>query len=264
MRAGAVQLTSSADFDRNVETADRLTRAAAQDGAELVVLPEKWSGYGSAETMSAAADRAPEAIAWAQRTAKELGIDLVAGSIATHGDADRIRNTSLHVGPDGEVKASYVKMHLFDVEVGGREYRESATDEPGDTPVLTHARGADIGLTVCYDLRFPGLFEALDAHVFTLPSAFTLATTRDHWDVLVRARAIEQQAFIVAPNQAGEHDNGMRSGGRSMIVDPWGVVLAQAGEEGETHLTADLDLDELHAIRKKLPALANRRPEVHA
>jgi deaminated glutathione amidase len=263
VRAGAVQLTATADFDRNVETADRLTRAAARDGAELIVLPEKWSGYGSQETMDRAADRADDAIRWAQDTARELGVDLVAGSIATRADNGRIRNTSFHVGPDGGIRASYVKMHLFDVEVDGRAYNESAHDDPGDEPVLTRVQDFAVGLAVCYDLRFPGLFEALDAEIFTLPSAFTLPTTRDHWDVLVRARAIEQQAFLVAPNQVGEHDNGMRSGGRSMIVDPWGVVLAQAAD-AETHVTADLDPDHLNAIRSKLPALRHRRPEVHA
>ena len=262
MRAAAVQLTSTADFDRNVETADRLTRAAARDGATLVVLPEKWPGYGSPETMRAAADRAGEALGWAQSAAKELGIDLVAGSIAM-GDSDRMRNTSVHVAPDGTVVASYVKMHLFDVEVDGRAYRESETDEPGDGPVLTRIGGVGVGLAVCYDLRFPGLFEALDAEVFTLPSAFTLATTRDHWDVLVRARAIEQQAFFVAPNQIGEHDDGSRSGGRSLIVDSWGVVLAQAPDV-ETHVVADLDLAVLADVRRRLPALRHRRPEVPA
>ena len=263
MRAGAVQLTSTADVDHNLETADRLTRAAARDGAELIVLPEKWSGYGSQETMDRAADRAQDAVDWASATAKELGVDLVAGSIAVRADNGRIRNTSIHVGPDGGTRASYVKMHLFDVEVDGRAYEESANDDAGEGPVLTEARGMSVGLAICYDLRFPGLFEALDAHVFTLPSAFTLPTTREHWDVLVRARAIEQQAFFVAPNQVGEHDNGMRSGGRSMIVDPWGVVLAQASDT-ETHVTADLDPDHLEQIRAKLPALRHRRPEVRA
>ena len=262
MRAGAVQLTSTSDLDRNLETADRLTRAAARDGASLVVLPEKWFGYGSAETMAAAAARSDAALAWACGLARELGIDLVAGSIAVP-EGSRVRNTSFHVAPSGEVVASYVKMHLFDVEVEGRSYRESATDEPGSGPVLTQVDGVGIGLAVCYDLRFPGLFESLDAEVFTLPSAFTLPTTRDHWDVLVRARAIEQQAFFVAPNQVGEHDNGMRSGGRSMIVDPWGVVLAQAPDL-ETHVIADLDMDQLRDVRRRLPALEHRRREVPA
>jgi deaminated glutathione amidase len=158
-------------------------------------------------------------------------------------------------------------MHLFDVEVDGRTYRESDAEDAGDRPVLTHTdEGVPVGLTICYDLRFPALFEALDAEVFALPSAFTLATTRDHWDVLVRARAIEQQAFLVAANQVGEHPGGMRSGGRSMIVDPWGVVLAQAPDK-ETHITADLDRESLRRIRRELPALQHRRSmraEAHA
>jgi deaminated glutathione amidase len=177
------------------------------------------------------------------------------------GSTSALHNRCVHVGPDAEVKAVYDKVHLFDVEVGGRVYRESDLEEAGTEPVLTRAAdGTRIGLAVCYDLRFPALFEALDAEVFALPSAFTQATTRDHWEVLVRARAIEQQAFLVAANQSGEHPGGMRSGGRSMIVDPWGVVLAQAPEDGATHVVADLDLDRLHRIRAELPALRHRRP----
>jgi deaminated glutathione amidase len=162
------------------------------------------------------------------------------------------------VEPDGEVAAAYTKLHLFDVEVGGRAYRESEHEDAGDRPVLTRVTDVPVGLAICYDLRFPQLFEALDAEIFALPSAFTLPTTRDHWDVLVRARAIEQQAFLVAANQVGEHPGGMRSGGRSMIVDPWGVVLAQAPDT-ETHVVADLDLDRLREIRERLPALRHRR-----
>jgi predicted amidohydrolase len=269
VRAAAVQLSSGADVDRNLEVADRLTRAAARDGARLVVLPEKWPALGDPDTIAAGAERADDVLRWASETAGALGIDLVAGSIAIAGPAGRLRNTAIHAGPDGQIRARYAKIHLFDVEVAGRTYRESDREDSGDAPVLTStADGTSLGLAICYDLRFPALFEALDAEIFALPSAFTLATTRDHWDILVRARAIEQQAFFVAANQAGEHPNGMRSGGRSMIVDPWGVVLARAGEGGtdlETHIIADLDLDRLHRIRAELPALRHRRAlEVHA
>jgi predicted amidohydrolase len=260
VRAAAVQLTSTDDVDRNLEVADRLTRAAARDGAELVVLPEKWPALGPDEAIRAGADRAGDALGWARRTARELGIDLIAGSLAVAGEDGRLRNTAFHVGPDGEIAAAYTKLHLFDVEVDGRVYRESAQEDPGERAVLTRAAdGTGIGLAICYDLRFPALFEALDAEIFALPSAFTVATTRDHWDVLVRARAIEQQAFLVAANQVGRHPGGMRSGGRSMIVDPWGVVLATAPDT-ETHVTADLDLDRLRRIRAELPALRHRRP----
>ena len=261
MRAAAVQLTSTADFDANLERADRLTRAAAADGAQLVVLPEKWSVLGRGEALVTGAQPIDgPAISWARALARELGIDLVAGSFSERvaGEA-RLRNTSFHVTPAGEVAASYTKMHLFDVELGDRADRESEHEDAGDTPVLTEVRGAWVGLAICYDLRFPALFEALDAQVFTLPSAFTLPTTRVHWDVLVRARAIEQQAAFLAANQAGEHPGGMRSGGRSMIVDAWGTVLAQAPEEGEQHVVADIDLDAQRRIRAELPALRHRR-----
>jgi deaminated glutathione amidase len=258
VRAAAVQLNSGGDVDRNLEAADRLTRAAARDGAQLVVLPEKWPALGPDDVVAAGAQRTGDALDWARRTARELGIDLVAGSMAVPA-GERLRNTAFHVGPDGEVRAEYTKLHLFDVEVAGRTYRESEHEDAGDAPVLTATGdGVRVGLAICYDLRFPELFEALDAEVFALPSAFTLTTTRDHWDVLVRARAIEQQAFVVAANQVGEHAGAMRSGGRSMIVDPWGVVLAQAPDT-QTHVIADLDLDTLHRIRAGLPTLQHRR-----
>jgi deaminated glutathione amidase len=262
VRAAAVQLTSTDDLDRNLATADRLTRAAARDGARLVVLPEKWPALGAGDVVaSGAQDEDGPALRWARETARELGIDLIAGSMAMrHGD--RLRNTAVHAGPDGEVHATYTKVHLFDVEVDGQAYRESEHEDAGDEVVVTRtAEGVGVGLAVCYDLRFPGLFEALGARgatILAVPSAFTLPTTRDHWDVLVRARAIEQQAFVLAANQIGEHPGGLRSGGRSMIADPWGVVLATAADV-ETHIVADLDLDRLHEIREQLPALRHRR-----
>jgi deaminated glutathione amidase len=269
VRAAAVQLTSTADRDRNLEAADRLTRAAAQAGATLVVLPEKWAVLGTPEQTAAGAEPIDgPALTWAAGAARELGIDLVAGSIAEHVDgATRVRNTSVHFGPDGEVHAVYRKIHMFDVEVGGRTYRESEHEEGGDEVVVSAtAGGVELGLTVCYDLRFPELYRILavrGARVITVPAAFTLATTRDHWEPLLRARAIENQAFVVAANQIGEHAKGFRSGGRSMIVDPWGVVLAQA-PDGETFITAELDLDRQAEIRRTLPSLANRRPHAYA
>jgi predicted amidohydrolase len=267
--AAAVQLTSTADRERNLATADRLTRAAAAAGAELVVLPEKWAVLGTPEQTAAGAEPFDgPALAWARATARELGIDLVAGSIAERvPDREKGSNTSVHVGPDGDVRAVYRKVHMFDVEVGGRVYRESEHEQPGDEVVLSEtAGGVELGLTVCYDLRFPELYRILavrGARVLTVPAAFTLATTREHWEVLLRARAIEDQAFVIAPNQIGEHAPGYRSGGRSMIVDPWGVVLAQA-PDAETFITAELDLDHQAEIRRTLPSLANRRPQAYA
>ena len=270
VRAAAVQLTATADKATNLETADRLVRAAARDGASLVVLPEKWSVYGAPEDIRDGAEPLDgPALTWARAIAREMEIDLVAGSIAERvaGSADgRGANTCVHVGPDGADRATYRKLHMFDVLVGGRDYRESDGEAPGDEIVLSAtADGTGLGLTICYDLRFPELYRRLavdGARILTVPSAFTEPTTRDHWEVLLRARAIENQAFVVAANQVGRHAPGLRTGGRSMIVDPWGIVLAQAAD-AETHVIADLDLTRLERIRADLPSLANRRPEVY-
>jgi deaminated glutathione amidase len=268
LRAAAVQLTATPDKARNLETADRLVRRAAADGARLVVLPEKWSLLGrGADLRDGAEPIDGPAVTWALGAARELGIDLVAGSVAerVNGEA-KLRNTSLHIGPDGEVKAVYRKVHMFDVEVEGTVYRESDHEAPGEDVVLSAtADGVELGLTVCYDVRFPELYRILavrGARIVTIPAAFTVPTTRDHWEVLVRARAIEDQCFVIAANQVGEHVEGLRSGGRSMIVDPWGLVLAQAADS-ETVITADLDLDAQAAIRTRLPSLANRRPAAY-
>jgi deaminated glutathione amidase len=269
VRVAAVQLTSTADRERNLATADRLTRAAAAAGAALVVLPEKWPVLSTPEETAAGAESFDgPALAWARGAARELGIDLLAGSIAERvPDRDKGSNTSVHIGPGGEVRAVYRKIHMFDVEVGGRTYRESEHEAPGDEVVLSEtAGGVELGMTVCYDLRFPELYRILavsGARVITVPAAFTLATTRDHWEPLLRARAIENQAFVIAANQVGEHARGFRSGGRSMIVDPWGVVLATAAD-AETFITAELDLDRQAEIRRTLPSLANRRPQAYA
>ena len=197
MRAAAVQLTATADKARNLETADRLVRAAAKDGASLVVLPEKWSVLGPPDDLRAGAEPLDgPALGWARDVARELGIDLVAGSIAERvAGRDRGANTSVHVGPDGQDRGVYRKLHMFDVQVGGRDYRESDTEAPGDEIVTsTLADGTRLGLTVCYDVRFPELYRRLaveGALVIAIPAAFTEPTTRDHWEVLVRARAIE-------------------------------------------------------------------------
>ena len=269
MKVAAVQLNSSAEVRANLDAADRLTRAAAAAGARLIVLPEKWTAMGSEEQLRAAAETLDgAAIAWARKTARELGVDLVAGSILERVPGrEKLANTSVHVDPQGEIRASYRKVHMFDVEVGGRTYRESELEEAGEEIVLSQtADGVALGLSICYDLRFPELYRVLavaGARVIALPAAFTLATTRDHWETLVRARAIENQVFVVAANQVGEHPDGHRSGGRSMIVDPWGVVLAQAGDRA-CQIVAELDLEGQLRIRASLPSLANRRPTAYA
>jgi deaminated glutathione amidase len=268
LRVAAVQLNSTADPAANLAVADRLTRAAAADGATLIVLPEKWTAMGSDDQLRAAAEPLDgPALGWASATARELGVELIAGSIVERIDGqEKLANTCVHIDPHGGLKAIYRKVHMFDVEVAGRSYRESDLEEAGDEIVLSQtADEVELGLSVCYDLRFPELYRILavrGARVLPLPAAFTLATTRDHWEVLIRARAIENQAFVVAANQIGEHPGGNRSGGRSMIVDPWGVVLAQASD-GEGHIVAELDLERQREIRAQLPSLANRRAEVY-
>jgi predicted amidohydrolase len=264
LRVAAVQLNSTADVAANLAVADRLTRAAAADGANMIVLPEKWTAMGSDAQQRAAAEPLDgPAVQWARASARELGVDLVAGSmLELISGQEKLANTSVHVDPQGEIRAVYRKMHMFDVEIGGRAYRESELEEPGDEIVLSQtADGVELGLSICYDLRFPELYRILavrGARVLVLPAAFTLATTRDHWETLLRARAIENQAFVIAANQYGAHPEGQHSGGRSMIVDPWGVVLAKAAD-GVGHIVADLDLDRQQEIRARLPALAHRR-----
>ena len=268
MRAAAVQLNSTEDKDRNLERANRLTRAAAADGAELVVLPEKFNVLGTHEHYEAGAEPLDgPSVGWAREVARELGIDLVAGSIVERREGrEKLSNTSVHVGPDGELKAVYRKIHMFDVVVGGVEYRESESEEPGADVVLSETGdGLPLGLTVCYDLRFPELYRILavkGARVIAIPAAFTKLTGEAHWEILVRARAIENQAFVVAADQVGTHPPDKESYGGSMIVDPWGELLARAPDQ-ECFVAADLDLTRQDEVRETLPSLANRVPTAY-
>jgi deaminated glutathione amidase len=265
MRAAAVQLNSTDDKERNLETAERLVRDAARDGAELIALPEKWNLLGPGDALRAGAEDLDGPTLSAVRSwARELGVHVVAGSISERvAERDKLSNTSVLVGPDGEVGAAYRKIHMFDVDVGGVAYRESEHEEPGTEIVVSSVADVPVGLTVCYDLRFPELYRILavrGARVITIPSAFTLHTGKDHWEPLLRARAIENQAFVLAPNQIGEAPPHYNSYGRSMIVDPWGVPLATAPDD-ECFVAADLDFALQDRIRESLPSLANRRPE---
>ena len=268
MRAAAVQLTATADRDRNLATADRLTRAAAAAGAELVVLPEKWSALGPGEMLLELAEPLDGPIVTAARGwAQRLGTTLLAGSVGERIEgSERIANTSLLIAPDGEIEATYRKIHMFDVDVGGVSYRESEHERAGEEVVVAPAAGTDLGMTICYDLRFPELFRILalrGARVITVPSAFTATTGRDHWEVLLRARAIEDQLFVVAANQFGTAPPSFSSWGHSMIVDPWGRILDVLAD-GEGHAIADLDLGEVERVRAQVPSLASRRDGAYA
>jgi deaminated glutathione amidase len=267
MRAAAVQLNSTDHYERNLEVAERLVRAAATDGAELVVLPEKWTVLGPPESIRSSAEPLDgPALSAAAGWARELGIFLVAGSVPELvPDQEKLANTSVMFGPDGERLAVYRKIHMFDVEVADVSYRESEIEEAGDQISVGDANGTKVGLTICYDLRFPELYRILalrGARVITVPSAFTERTGRDHWEVLIRARAIEDQVFIVAAGQIGSAPPHYRSFGRSMIVDPWGVVLAQAPDT-ECFVSADLDFSLQDETRERLPSLRHRRPEAY-
>ncbi|MEJ7750959.1 MAG: carbon-nitrogen hydrolase family protein [Thermoleophilaceae bacterium] len=267
MRAAAVQLNSTEDKDRNLERADRLTREAARAGADLIVLPEKFNLLGTHEHYEAGAESLDgPTVSWARETARELGVDLVAGSFVERREGhDKLGNTSVHAGPDGEIRGVYRKIHMFDVTVAGKEYRESTSQEAGNEVVTSEADGARLGLTVCYDLRFPELYRILavrGARILIVPAAFTKTTGQAHWDTLLRARAIENQAFVIAADQIGVHPPGNESFGGSQIVDPWGDVLARA-EDRECVISADLDFARQDEVRDTLPSLANRVPSAY-
>ncbi len=239
IRVAAVQMTSRADKSANLEKAERLVAQAAATGADVVVLPEKWNAIGDATVYHATAEP-------------------IEGR-------EKLSNTSLVFDPEGRIVATYRKIHLFDVEVGGVVYRESEAEEPGDEPVVADVEDWRIGLSICYDVRFPELYRILaleGAQLVTVPAHFTTPTGKDHWHVLLRARAIENQLYVVAAAQVGETLPGKPAYGRSLIADPWGVVVAQAPDE-EGVIAAEVDRAHLQNIRAKLPSLANRQPNAY-
>ena len=264
IRVACVQLTSRAEKAANLEKAERLVAKAAASGADVVLLPEKWNAIGGVETLREAAEtiESGESVEAMSGWASRHGITLVGGSITERREGrEKLSNTSLVFDPDGELVALYRKIHLFDVDVGGLRYRESEAEEPGEEPVVARLEGWPIGLTVCYDLRFPELYRILaleGAELVTVPAHFTLYTGKDHWHVLLRARAIENQNYVAAAAQIGETIPGKPSYGRSLIADPWGTVVAQAPDE-ETVISAVLDRERLLEVRRKLPSLANRQ-----
>ncbi len=266
MRAAVVQINSTGDRDANLAAAERQVRAAAGDGAELIVLPEKWPLVAAGDDLARGAEPIDgPAVSAARSWSKEFGVALLAGSFTESHPQGRPTNTSLLIGPDGEIAAAYRKIHMFDVDVDGVSYRESEVEEAGEQVVVADLDGTRIGMAVCYDLRFPELFRALvdrGATVFTVPSAFTVTTGRAHWETLVRARAIENQAFVLAAGQFGRAEPQFDSWGHSMIVDPWGRVLAGIERNADGFVSADLDFAEQARIRAELPSLANRRPEL--
>src|SRR6266540_2113593 len=239
LRVACVQLNATESKADNIERAERLVAKAAATGADLVLLPEKWNGFGRPDFMRSIAESLDDGETFAAMSdwARAHGITLVGGSIVERRDGrEKLSNTCAVFDPEGETAAVYRKIHMFDVDVGGHVYRESETEEPGDP------------LEGC--------------EVATVPAAFTLYTGKDHWELLLRARAVENQCYVVAANQWGSFAEGKAAYGRSSIVDPWGVVLAQAPDE-DTVISAELDRGHLEDIRRRLPSLANRQPEAY-
>jgi predicted amidohydrolase len=263
MRVAVCQLNSRADRSANLAVAVDLVGRAAAAGADLAVLPEYTDYLGPAGGMPAPEPVDGSYAATFAKAAAEHRMWVVAGSFHEQGpDPAHTYNTSLVFDRSGERRAAYRKIHLYDVEIPGRvSYQESRSVAAGDQPVVVEIEGVRVGLSICYDLRFPELYRRLaigGAQLLLVPAAFMLHTGRDHWEVLLRARAIEDQCYVAAAAQIGDHDPGRTCFGRSMVVDPWGTVLAQAPDEvGVT--VADIDLDRLARIRAELPSLANRR-----
>ncbi|WP_033344554.1 carbon-nitrogen hydrolase family protein [Catenuloplanes japonicus] len=264
MRVAVCQLNAREDRSANLATARELLARAADAGADLAVLPEYTDYLGP----SAGAPK-PEPVdgefgTFFADAARELGIWVHAGSFHETGpDADHIYNTSLVFNRAGELAAAYRKIHLYDVEIPGKvSFHESRSVAAGTDTVVVDIEGTRLGLSICYDLRFPELYRALatggEATLLVVPAAFMAHTGRDHWEILLRARAIENQCYVLAAGQIGNHEPGRTCFGRSMIIDPWGTVLAQAPDT-TTVVVADLDLPRLDTIRLELPSLANRR-----
>jgi predicted amidohydrolase len=265
-KVGMVQMCSRADVAANLATVERLCRQAAGDGAKMVVLPECFSYLGPEEGKLAIAESLADGgpiLARCRSLARELHVDLVLGGFWEKGSsADRVRNACVHLRSDGAIVAVYRKIHLFDVDLpDGTTLRESDTVEPGDELVVTDAPCGKLGLSVCYDLRFPGLYRGLvdrGAVAVAVPAAFTLTTGKDHWHVLLRARAIENQCYVLAAAQAGWHYGQRVSYGHALVVDPWGCVLSECGE-GEGVAIATVDLAVVARVRAAIPCLAHRR-----
>ena len=256
MKVAAVQMKCSPDQSENFSRAASLIRAATQQGAELVVLPELFASLGRPSHMREIAEPLDgPTLAWAQSTAQTSKCALIAGSFIER-DGDALFNTSIAVGTDGALLGSYRKIHLFDFDIEGARSKESETFSSGTDPVVVDINGLRVGLTICYDLRFPELFRAeadQGADIIVVPAAFTEATGRDHWELLLRARAVENQTMIIAAAQWGTSPDGIDRYGHSLIIDAWGRVLADADPDNDTVVVAEFDAELQADIRKRMP-----------
>ena len=267
MKIAAVQMVSTPDVARNLEAAKALVARAAAEGAELVVLPEYFCLMGRNDRDKLGVAEHPGSGPIQQmlaQAAKAHGVWLVGGTLpmAIEGNVERVTNTNLVYSPRGELAARYDKMHLFRYDNGTEQYDEGRVLVAGAEPVAFDAAGVRVGLSVCYDLRFPELYRALmqpPCDLLSVPSAFTYPTGAAHWEMLLRARAVENQCYVIAAAQGGTHENGRRTYGHSLVVDPWGEIVAIRREEGEGVVVAELDAARMASVRMQLPALAHRR-----
>jgi predicted amidohydrolase len=266
IRAACVQLRCGDDVAENVQSAVTLIREAHKAGAQFIATPENtnlMAADGGAKLEKTFAEKDDSALPQFCAVAEELGIWLLIGSLGIKVSESKTANRSYLIGPNGRVSARYDKIHLFDVNLpSGETYRESNTVAPGAEAVVASLPWGRLGLSVCYDLRFPQLYRTLaknGAEILTVPSAFTETTGKAHWHVLLRARAIENGCFVVAPAQGGTHANGRKTYGHSLIIGPWGDILAEAGTDPGI-VTAELDLAEIAAVRARLPSLQHDRP----
>jgi deaminated glutathione amidase len=267
LRVGLIQMRTPADQAAALAQAAPLVREAAAKGARLIATPEGTNllQRDRAKLFAAMAPQEDDvAVSGLRRLASEFGVWLLIGSALVRRGDGKCANRAILVRPDGSIAATYDKLHMFDADLPtGERPRESASYEPGDRAVVAEAAGAMLGLTICYDLRFPALYRALalaGAEVMTIPAAFTRPTGAAHWEVLLRARAIETGSFVIAPAQGGSHEDGRATWGHSMVVAPWGEAVALADHDEPCALIADLDLAEVGKARAAIPALANARP----
>lgn len=261
--AAAIQMSAGSDKGANLERAERLIRLAASHGAALIALPETFNWRGKrAQESEAAETQDGESIGLVSRLARELKVHIVAGSFTERSGGEKNYNTSILIGSDGAVMAAYRKIHLFDVDLPGRvTVRESESKIGGAETACTGTTLGAIGLSICYDVRFPELYRRLTfagAKVITVPSCFTFTTGEAHWEPLLRARAIENQVYVIAPAQFGPNVHGFSDYGNTMIIDPWGRVLGRASDQ-ETIVIAPIDLHYLDRVRNELPALSHVR-----
>ncbi len=266
IRVACVQLRSTDDVNENIATTSALIRAAHKDGAQFIATPENttlMAPDGGAKLEKSFAEKDDPAIPAFARLAEELGVWLLIGSLAIKVSETKTANRSFLFDPKGRIDARYDKVHLFDVNLpSGETYRESNTVAPGGEAVVANLPFARIGLSVCYDLRFPQLYRTLaknGAEILTVPSAFTETTGKAHWHVLLRARAIENAAFVMAPAQGGVHANGRRTYGHSLIIGPWGDILADGGIDPGV-VGCEIDLEDIAAARGRVPSLTHDRP----